>query len=180
MITEQNRTFLGCYRCLGIFRKKMGGKHNSSWFSLACKKKNSNTEHYKVMDRKKEMKEWLKPEWKHMTCESFHQHQTVQILLFMECLIVPLRVVHVVFWLQFKLVFYSSLSLQTVTGIKTLGKSAIDIRKQFHTEVKICFLWCSHSGAFWVWSYWTSLCLWERKKVAFDLLVFTSLSTVGI
>lgn len=92
------------------------------------------------MDEKKEMKEWLKPEWKHMTCESFHQHQTVHIVLLMECLIVPLRVAHVEFWLQFKLVFYSSLSLQTVTGIKTLGKSAVDIRNQLHTEVKICFL----------------------------------------
>lgn len=120
------------------FSGKVGGKDNASWFSLACKKKkNSIKEHYKVMDGKREMKEWLKPEWKHMTCKSFHQHQTAQIVLLTECLIVPLRVARVGFWLQFKLVFYSSLSLQTVTGIKTLGKSAIDIRNKFHTEVKI-------------------------------------------
>jgi len=100
------------------------------------------------MDGKREMKEWLKPEWKHMACKSFLWHQTLQIVLLMECPIIPLRVAHVEYWLQFKLVSYSSLSLQTVTGIKTLGKSAIDIRNIFHTEVKNFFLCCSHSGAF--------------------------------
>lgn len=113
-------------------------------------KKQSSREHYKVMDGKREMKEWLKPEWKHMACKSFHQHQTVQIILFMECPIIPLRVAHVEYWLQFKLVSYNSLSLQTVTRIKTLGKSAIDIRNIFHIEVKKIFLCCSHSGAFCV------------------------------
>lgn len=53
----------------------------------------------------------------------------------MECPVIPLRVAHVEYWLQFKLVSYNSLSLQTVTGIKTLGKSAVDIRNIFHTEL---------------------------------------------
>lgn len=83
------------------------------------------------MDGKREVKEWLKLEWKHMACKSFHQHQTVQIVLLMDCPIIPLRVAHVEYWLQFKLVSCNSLSLQTATGIKTLGKSAIDIRNIF-------------------------------------------------
>ena len=87
------------------------------------------------MDGKREMKERLKPEWKRMACKSFHQHQTMQIVLLMECPVIPLRVAHVEYWLQFKPVSYNSLSLQTVTGIKTLGKSAVDIRNIFHTEL---------------------------------------------
>lgn len=91
------------------------------------------------MDGKREMKEWLKPEWKRMACKSFHQHETVQIVLLMECPVIPLRVAHVEYWLQFKLVSYNSLSLQTVTGIKTLGKSAVDIRNIFQTELFFFF-----------------------------------------
>lgn len=53
--------------------------------------------------------------------------------MLMECPIVPLRVAHVEYWQQFKLVFYSSLSLETVTGIRMLGKSATDT-SNFRTE----------------------------------------------
>lgn len=65
---------------------------------------------------------------------SFLQHQTVQGVLFTECPIVTLRVAHVECWQQFKLVFYSSLSLETITGIRMLGKSATGT-SNFHREV---------------------------------------------
>lgn len=62
----------------------------------------------------------------------------MQSVLLMKCPTISLRVAHVECWQQFKHVSYSSLSLETVTGIKMLGKS-IDNRRLFCIEAKKSF-----------------------------------------
>lgn len=136
-------------------------------------------EHYKSWMERKIQKNGFSVSGSQWLAKVFTTMKQYKTLCSWSVLLFPLRVAHVEYWLQFKLVSYSSLSLQTLTGIKTLGKSEAYMKNVFHTEVKENNSLLQLIRSFLILkplSFSSSL----REKVLHDLLVFISLTTVGI